>query len=120
MWWRRKQQERVSPKPDLVLVKLTAAQVENAKAVNGRRKRITHALLCGPYGQIFGTENQCRKYFDAWRPEHRIEVRSGHFQPLFPNLFRAGVEEQAEIVDFRTTHNLVTRLIEAQLQFESG
>ncbi len=31
-----------------------------------RRKRITHALICGPYGQVFGTEKECLQYFTAW------------------------------------------------------
>ena len=39
--------------------------------------RITHALVCGPYGQMFGTERQCLKYFTAWDPGHRIEVAPG-------------------------------------------
>ena len=51
---------------DLVLVTLTKEQIAKAKEANGPRKRITHALLCGPYGQMFGTENQCWKYYAAW------------------------------------------------------
>ena len=46
-------------KHNLTLVTLTADQIANAKEANGQRKRITHALICGPYGQKFGTEKQC-------------------------------------------------------------
>lgn len=65
--------------------------------------RITHALLCGPYGQIFGTEKQCRKYFWAWDPN------KGN---VFPHLFsRAREARRCEITDYRTTFNLVNKLI---------
>ena len=37
----------MAPNPDLILVALTPEQIAKAKAVNGPRKRITHALLCG-------------------------------------------------------------------------
>lgn len=85
---------------DLILVALNQAQIAEAKRVNGRRKRITHGLLCGPYGQIFGTENHCRKYFDVWGQ-------------IFPRLFRRAVEADGhEISDFRSTFNLVNTLIE--------
>ncbi len=104
----------------ILLVRLTADQIEKAKAANGRRRGITHALLCGPYGQIFGTETQCRKFFEAWRPENRIEVRPGHFKSMFPNLFGDGAEKKSDISDYKTTHNLVTRLIEAQQRCEKG
>ena len=38
------------------LVILTPEQIARAKAANGSRKRITHALVCGPHGKMFGTE----------------------------------------------------------------
>ena len=89
---------------DLILVRLSAIQIERAKAANGKRKRITHALLCGPYGQRFGTELDCRKYFEAWRPE----------RGMFPNLFRCAREaDQYEINNYETTFNLVMKLIAA-------
>ena len=56
---------------DLILVKLSPDQIAAAKEANGRRRRITHALLCGPYGQRFDTERQCRRYFEAWDPGSR-------------------------------------------------
>ena len=52
-------------KPSLILVTLTSDQIEQAKATNGKRKQITHAFLCGPYGKIFGTEMQCRKCYSV-------------------------------------------------------
>jgi hypothetical protein len=56
----------MKPAADLVLAKLNDEQVALARQTNGARRRITHALLCGSYGQIFGTEKQCAKYYDAW------------------------------------------------------
>ena len=52
-------------KYDLTLVTLSQEQIAKAKKANGTRKRITHALVCGPYGQILGTEAQCLKYWEA-------------------------------------------------------
>lgn len=53
-------------KHNLTLVILTPEQVARAREANGSRKRITHALVCGPYGQMFGAERQCLKCFTAW------------------------------------------------------
>jgi len=64
-------------KHNLTLVVLTPEQIARAKAANGNRKRITHALVCGPYGQMFGTERPC---FTAGDPDHRIEVAPGQFR----------------------------------------
>ena len=88
-------------KPALVLVKLTSNQIAQAKAANGPRKQITHALLCGPYGQMFGTERQCRKYYD---------VRKTDFRPLFSKVRKT---KKHTVEDYATTENLVMRLIEA-------
>ena len=88
-------------KQPLILVKLNDEQLTDAKAENGPRKRITHALLCGSYGQIFGTENQCLKYYEAWRR-------------IFPRLFSKAYRTDAHPVsDYESTFNLVIRLIEA-------
>ena len=51
----------------LILVTLNPEQIAKAKEANGKRKRITHTLLCGHYGQIFGTEKHCLKYYTAWK-----------------------------------------------------
>ena len=85
----------------LVLVALTADQIDRAKEANGRRKQITHALICGDYGQMFGTERQCRKYFDVWKTI---------FRPLFSKVHRT---KKYSVLDYTTTGNLVMRLIEA-------
>ena len=101
-------------KCNLTLVTLTPEQVSRAKEANGKRKRITHAIICGPYGQIFGTEKQCRKYFDVWNPEYRFEVSPGKFKSMFPILFNKAVTtEDFEIVDYVSTPNLVGKLFEA-------
>ena len=89
-------------KHDLILVKLGPDQIAAAKEANGRRRRITHALLCGSYGQRFDTERQCRRYFEAWDPA----------RGMFPGLFRKAVEtEHYRITDYHTTWDLVGTLI---------
>ncbi len=91
----------------LILVTLSPEQIAKAKEINGQRKRITHALLCGPHGQIFGTEKQCLKYWSAWNPENRT--------PIFPKLFDKAVKtSRYEISDFESTLNLVEKLIKAE------
>ena len=85
----------------LVLVRLSAEQISKARAVNGPKRKITHAVLCGNYGQLFGTEKQCRPYFSAWAQ-------------IFPLLFSPAVEADSfEIVDYKSTFNLVIKLIGA-------
>lgn len=101
-------------KHNLTLVILTPEQIAHAREANGSRKRITHALVCGPHGQMFGTERQCLKYFTVWDPDHRIEVAPGKFQALFADLFDKAVKTTAyAISDYRTTPDLATRLMEA-------
>ena len=98
-------------KHNLTLVVLTPEQAARAREANGGRRRITHALVCGPYGQLFGTERQCQKYFTLWDPEHRIEVAPGKFQAPFPDLFDKAVRTTAfAIGDYRTTPDLARRL----------
>ena len=92
---------------DLVLVRLTPEQVTRAEAANRARRHITHALICGPFGQMFGTEQQCRKHFDSWNPAREPAV--------FPTLFRQAVElDDFAIADYSNTDDLVLRLIDAQ------
>jgi hypothetical protein len=84
----------------LLLVKLNEEQIKKAKEVNGPRSKITHALLCGESGQMFGTEKQCMKYFSAWRE-------------IFPHLFKtAKIVDYYPVNDFKSTFNLVNILIE--------
>ena len=84
----------------LILVKLNDPQIEKAKAKNGKRKQITHAVLCGRYGQIFGTETYCNKYYSAW-------------SKIFPLLFEKAIKTNyTEIKDYQGTFNLVNILIE--------
>ena len=98
-------------KHNLTLVVLTPEQIGRAKKANGSRSRITHALICGPYGQMFGTERQCRKYFTLWDPDHRIEVAPGKFRAPYADLFDRAVTTTAYAVsDYRTTPDLATRL----------
>ena len=99
-------------KHDLTLVALNQEQITKAKEVNGTRKQITHAVICGPYGQLFGTEKQCLKYFSVWDPAYRIEVTSGKHVAIFPNLFSKAVKtDRYEISNFEHTFNLVNKLI---------
>jgi hypothetical protein len=86
-------------KHNLILVTLNKIQIAKAKAVNGKRKQISHALICGPHGQIFGTEKQCRKYHSVW-----VDV--------FPHLFNKAIETNIyEISDYESSLNLVNKLI---------
>lgn len=95
-------------KHNLILVTLNQEQISRAKEVNGNRKQITHALICGPFGQIFGTEKQCTKYYAAW-----IEV--------FPLLFDKGIETDShQVSDYKSTFDLVNKLIEAHDQLETA
>lgn len=55
-------------KHDLTLVTLSPEQIAKAKETNGARKKITHALICGPHGQMFGTEAQCLKVLGGMEP----------------------------------------------------
>lgn len=83
----------------LVLATLNVEQIENAKLANGSRKKITHAVICGEYGQLFGSEKFCRKYFDAW-------------SEIFPHIFHSSSEvTEYEIGEYLTTFNLVNKLI---------
>ncbi|MFQ2347694.1 MULTISPECIES: hypothetical protein [Aeromonas] len=50
---------------DLILVVLDVEQIAKAKDENGKRKQITHALVVGNYGVMFGTEKQCMKYYST-------------------------------------------------------
>lgn len=87
-------------KNNLILVTLNQEQISKAKDVNGQRKQISHALICGPHGQIFGTEKQCRKYYSAW-------------VSIFPHLFDKGVEtDDYEVSNYENTFDLVNKLIE--------
>ena len=102
-------------KYDLTLVTLSQEQIANAKKANGTRKRITHALVCGPYGQILGTEAQCLKYWEAWNPERKTEVSKGKFRAIFPDLFGQAVKtNDFPVSNFETTFVLVNELIAIQ------
>ncbi|MXW36411.1 MAG: hypothetical protein F4Z60_13360 [Chloroflexi bacterium] len=101
-------------KHNLTLVILTPEQIARAREANGSRTRITHALVCGPYGQMFGRERECRKYFTLWDPDHRIEVAPGQFRALFADLFDRAVKTTAfPISDYQTTPDLAARLMVA-------
>jgi hypothetical protein len=83
----------------VILVALNPDQIEKAKEINGSGKKITHAVLCGRYGQIFGTEKQCRKYYSAW-------------SRIFPNIFDGGEEREGyEPSSYESTFDLVNILI---------
>ena len=84
---------------DLVLVRLTAEQISLAKQANGPRLKITHALLCGSYGQMFGTEKRCAEYYEAWKHI---------FRHLFCEVYKA---EAHPIRCYESTFNLVMSLI---------
>ena len=83
----------------VILSELIPEQIEKAKEFNGSGKKITHAVVCGRYGQIFGTEKQCRKYYSAW-------------SWIFPKLFDGGEEIKGyEPSSYESTFDLVNILI---------
>ncbi|KQA22544.1 hypothetical protein ATY36_13850 [Vibrio cidicii] len=85
----------------LILVALSEGQISQAKAVNGQRKKITHALLCGSYGQMFGTEKQCSKYYNVWKD-------------IFKDLFAESKTVQVcDVIHYESTFDLVNILISA-------
>jgi hypothetical protein len=84
---------------DLVLVALNAEQVAKAKEENGQRKRITHGLVVGNYGVMFGTEKQCMKYYSVWK---RI------FKDLFGNCYET---DQYHLTTYACSGNVVMDLI---------
>ncbi|EJL6633814.1 hypothetical protein ACUYO0_003881 [Vibrio vulnificus] len=85
----------------LILVVLSEEQISQAKAVNGQRKKITHALLCGSYGQMFGTEKQCSKYYNVWKD-------------IFKDLFTESKTVQAcDVIHYESTFDLVNILLSA-------
>lgn len=90
----------------VLLVELENEQIRKAKEVNGARKQVTHAVVCGEYGQIFGTEKQCRKYYSAW-------------SEIFPKLFDGGKEVKGhEPASYESTFDLVNDLIAAHDSLE--
>lgn len=90
----------------VLLVELNEEQVRKAKVDNGARKKITHSVVCGGYGQLFGTEKQCRKYHSAW-------------SEIFPRLFDGGKEEKGrEPPSYESTFDLVNILIAAHDSLE--
>lgn len=85
----------------LILVALNDEQISQAKAVNGQRKKITHVLLCGSYGQMFGTEKQCLKYYNVWKD-------------IFKGLFGESKAIQTyDVTNYESTFDLVNILIAA-------
>ena len=88
-------------KNSLILVALNNEQIEQAKAANGHRKKITHALLCGSFGQIYGTEKQCLKYYSVWKE-------------IFQNLFEESkIVHDCKVTKYESTIDLVNILISA-------
>ncbi len=86
----------------LILAKLSEDQIVKAKQANGPTKKITHMVICEGYGQMFGTEKQCSKYFNIWKK-------------IFKRLFPTSTKADSLIYDgdFLTTFDLVNILCRA-------
>jgi hypothetical protein len=84
---------------DLVLVSLNDDQISKAKEASGKRKLITHALVFGKYGTMFGTEKQCRKYYSAWK-----EI----FKSLFGSCYET---DNYDLKTYKCSGNVVMNLI---------
>ncbi len=85
---------------DLILVALDAEQIAEAKEENGKRKRITHALVVGNYGVMFGTEKQCMKSYSVWK---------NIFKDLFGKCYEI---DQYHLTTYTCSGNVVMNLIE--------
>ena len=90
-----------SKEEPLVFVRLNGEQIVRAREANEKPKGITHALVCGRYGRMFGTEKQCQKHYKLWR---------GEFAPRFSGSFRTS---SYSIKDFESTSDLRMRLVNA-------
>jgi len=82
----------------LILVKLDNDQILKFQAANDTKMKITHALLCGSFGQIFNSEKHCRQRYESW---------SKMFSGIFSEISESGSHE---INDYTKTHNLVIKL----------
>lgn len=85
---------------DLILISLNDDQISKAKDANGKRKQITHALACGKYGVMFGTEKQCRKYYSVWK-----EI----FKHLFGKCYES---DNYNLNTYKCSGNVVMELID--------
>jgi hypothetical protein len=84
---------------DLILISLNDEQISKSKEENGKRKQITHALVCGKYGVMFGTEKQCRKYYSVWKE-------------IFKHIFeRCHETDKYNLNTYRCSGNVVMQLI---------
>ena len=60
-------------------------------------------MLCGSYGNIFGTEKNCRKYFSVW-------------SRIYTDIFHEYYEtNDIEIIDFNITSDLSIQLVDVSL-----
>ncbi|WP_166018187.1 hypothetical protein [Cobetia sp. MB87] len=85
----------------VILVALNDEQKAEAVQAQSSRKKITHAVVCGDYGTIFGTEKYCLKYFHAW-------------SSIFPNIFSGGeFSDSFQFVTYQPTYELVNILMVA-------
>lgn len=88
---------------------MTEEQITLAKEANGKKKRMTHVLIAGEYGQIYGTEKQCLKYYNAWKDIFK-ELFDGH----------VNLKSVEGIEDYKSTFNLVNILIKAHDKLPSS
>ena len=91
-----------TPRHTLALVGLAAKQQRRALEANPNLQQATFAVLCGSYGQIFGTARQCKPMYETWR---RL-----YLDVLFESAFES---HQFAISDYRTTVDLDRVLAEA-------
>lgn len=85
---------------DLVLVTLKTEQIAKAKEENGKRRQITHAVVVGNYGIMFGSEKQCTKYYSVWK---------NIFKDLFGNCYET---DDYHLANYTDSGNVVMDLIE--------
>ena len=78
----------------LIMAALDDEQVAKAKQANGKNRRITHVVICGDYGRVFGTYNQCARHFSFFK---------NTFKKLF---FEAKIVDSCRINDYQDTFEI--------------
>lgn len=92
----------------VILVTLNEEQRAKALEAQSSRKKTTHAVVCGDYGMIFGTEKYCLKYFHAW-------------SSIFPYIFSGGeFSDDFQFGSYQSTYELVNILIIANDEAEKS
>ena len=78
----------------LIMATLTNEQIVKAKRYNGKGRRMTHVIICGEYGKVFGTEIQCLRLFS---------ILKNTFRKLFSDV---KIIESCQLTTYKETKNI--------------